>query len=433
MEPAELDVDVVLGPARSRARRAMALISASLVAVTVAGLGFLRPALPSLGASAGAGARQAAYHVVAADFVDRNVGWVAALFPSGDYAILRTADGARTWTRGLTVPGDSHPIFMKFFDRSTGVFALLGTSPLLRRTTDGGKTWSPLPVLDSTSAVDSWSFVDSTHGWMLADSPSREARLYRTEDGGRSWDDLGPPVRSGDRAYQVHFASRTTGWLTASVTGAYLYRTVDSGATWSRVDLPAPTGGWPAAGAYFVAVQPTAGRGAFASVVYFPPLKGRTGIGAIIRAYPPLTVRSFDGGRPHTYLYATGIDQIVSSPWTQDQPPNQVELSTIDNGAHWNAIAPPSTAGAIGFVDALNWWWIGAGAWSKSRDGGATWSSPREAGVVDPQPGTVRVLDRSHAWFAGSGDSRPVVEATDDGAVSWRVLALPAVDDLPTL
>lgn len=431
MEPAELEGDVDLSPPHGRAQRAIAVISTSLIAIMLAGIGFLRPALPSFGTSAGA-ARQAAYHVVAAEFVDRNVGWVTVLFPSGDYAILRTTDGARTWTSQLTVQGNTHPTFMRFFDRSTGVFALLGTSPLLRRTTDGGKTWSVLPALDSTSAVDSWSFVDSTHGWMLAESPSREARLYRSQDGGRSWDDLGAPVRAGDSAYQVHFASRTTGWLTASVTGAYAYRTGDSGATWSRVDLPAPTGGWPATGAYFVAVQPTAGRGAFASVVFFPPIKGRTGIGANIRAYPPLTVRSFDGGRPHIHLYATGIDQIVSGPWTQEQAPNQVELSTIDNGAHWNVIAPPSTVGAIGFVDATNWWWIGAGALSKSRDSGVTWSSPREAGVVDPQPGTVRVLDRAHAWFAGSGDSRPVLEATDDGAVSWRAFALPALDDSPT-
>src|SRR5205807_10197381 len=66
------------------------------------------------------------------------------------------------------------------------------------------------------------------------------------------------------------------------------------GLTWTRVGLPAGRGN----GEYFVAVRPTTGLGVVASVVYLPPVKGRSGIGGIVRGYPPLTVRAFDGGRP---------------------------------------------------------------------------------------------------------------------------------------
>lgn len=440
MEPAELEPDLDLTEPSNRARRGISLIGASLIALTIAGLGFLHPTLPGIGTagtSTSAPVKQIAYRVVAADFIESNTGWVAALFPSGDYAILHTTDGARSWTRQLTTAGDGHPIYMKFFDRLSGVFALLGTRPILRRTLDGGQTWSAVPALAPTSVVASWSFIDPDYGWMLIDDAgaagSTETRLYRTEDGGRSWKDLGPPVPAPDRAYQVHFSYLTTGWLTTSGAGAYAYRTNDLGVTWTRQPLPEPAGGWPRTGEFFVAVQPTHGVGAVASVVYFPPIKGRTGVGGTIRAFPPLTVRGFDGGRLRTYLYATVIDQLVGSPWTQEQAPNQVELSTVDNGASWKVIAPPSTVGAIGFFDASNWWWVGAGLWSQSRDGGATWSDLRGAGVVEPQPGTLSILDRNHAWFAGSGEWRPVLQATDDGGASWSLLPLPAVADVPTL
>ena len=439
MEPVGLDYEDDLTQLNHRARRGVAVISASLLAITVAGVGFLHPTLPSIGLSAWGGgpATHATYRVVAAEFVDRHTGWVVARFPSGDYAILHTTDGARSWTRQLSVAGDTHPVFMKFFNRATGVFALVGTSPLLRRTSDGGRTWSSLPGLGSTTVVASWSFADVNHGWMLAydagSAQSPAAKLYRTDDGGRRWAALGPPVAAPDRAYQVHFSSFTTGWLTTAGAGAYAYRTSDLGATWSRVPLPPLVGGWPHAGEFLVALQPTAGGGAVASVVYFPAIKGRSGIGGSIRAFPPLTVRGFDGGRPHTYLYGTLIDQLVGSPWTQEPAPNQVKLSTSDDGAAWKVIAPPSTAGTIGFVDASNWWWVSAGLWSKSQDGGATWSDPRGAGVVEPQPGTLRVLDRDHAWVAGAGGWRPVIQGTDDGGASWRLLPLPAIADVPTL
>lgn len=435
MEPNELQPDLdTIGPT-SRARRGIALISASLVAITVAGIGFLRPTLP--GFLVGGPVKPAAtYRVVAADFVDRDTGWMVALLPSGDYAILHTADGARSWTRQLTAAGDTHPVFMKFFDRSAGLFALIGTSPLLRRTSDGGRTWSELPALSSSTFVTSWSFTDANHGWMLVNDPGRTRswapRLFRTEDGGATWTDMGTPVSAPDRAYQAHFASLRTGWLTTAGAGAYAYRTTDGGATWSRVTLPERAGGWPRTGEFFVAVQPTLAGGAVASVVYFPPIKGRTGVGGTINGFPPLTVRSFDGGRPHTYLYATLIDQLVGGPWTQDQAPNQVEFSTMDGGLSWQAIKPPSTEGAIGFVDASNWWWVSAGELSETGDGGVTWSDPRGAGVVEPTPGTLQILDRDHAWFAGAGDWRPVIEGTDDGGASWTLLALPAIEDVPT-
>jgi photosystem II stability/assembly factor-like uncharacterized protein len=408
------------------------MIAASALAITVTGIGWLHPGWPAFGAAGlNPAVMHANYQVAAVDFIDPSTGWVVAVFGSRDYAVLHTTDGGRSWSRQLAATGSPHAQFIKFFDNDVGVFGLIGSRPVLFRTNDGGRTWTALPALDAESSVLSWSFVDSDYGWMLVhrggNSVPSPALLYRTEDGGRSWTDLGPPVPLPDQAFAVHFSYLTTGWLASVGTGAYAYKTDDFGKTWTRVPLPAPHGGWPRTGQFFVAVQPTSGGGAVASVVSFPPLKGRTGIGATIRGFPPLTVWAFDGGRPHTYTYATVIDQVVGGPFAQEQAPNQTPLSTVDNGANWVAIAPPSTAGAIGYFDAFNWWWIGSGFWSSSADGGLTWTHPRGVGAIEPIQGSLQVLDRAHAWFAGSRGSSPVLEGTADGGVHWRQVALPAV------
>ena len=434
----DIDPDFDWAPQRGRARRAIALIAASLLSVTLAGTAFLHPSLPAFMSSSSTKMplMHAAYRVAAVDFVDRGTGWVVALLESGDYAIVHTTDGGLTWTRQLSVTADGRAHYVKFFDRSVGVFALLGTRPLLHRTADGGRTWSQLPAVNAPGNVISWSFVDSHHGWMLVTDPGQAARsrtrLYRTVDGGGLWNDLGPPVDAPDQAFQIHFSYLTTGWLTSAGAGAYAYKTNDFGATWSRVPLPSPFGGWPQIGEFFVAVQPTSGAGAVASVVYFPPIKGRTGIGGTIRGFPPLTVRGFDGGRPRTYLYTTVIDQVAGGPYGQELAPNQAQLRTLDNGGAWAVIGPPAASGAIGYFDASNWWWIGAGLWSTSKDGGVTWTGPRGTRVIEPVPGSLQVLDRDHAWFAGSTPTKPVLQSTDDGAVHWRTVTLPAIETSAT-
>jgi photosystem II stability/assembly factor-like uncharacterized protein len=100
-------------------------------------------------------------------------------------------------------------------------------------------------------------------------------------------------------------------------------------------------------------------------------------------------------------------------------------LSSVDGGVSWNPIITPSDYGAVGFVDALNWWWIGSGAGSRTFDAGRTWSETRGLGVLEPLPGSLQFIDATHAWFGAMAGARPLVESTDDGGIHWRMLMLP--------
>lgn len=417
----------------TRARRALALMVVSLVAITATGLVFLHPVSLSFGATtaARAPALHQAYRVAAVDFVDERTGWVVVVLQSGEYKIMHTADGGQRWMQELSGSGEDRATYIKFFDRSAGVFAPPGAPPVLYRTSDGGKTWSMRRALRAPSTVLSWSFVDSDHGWMLVnEAPGSPAVLFRTDDGGSTWSGLGPPVAPPDQAFNIHFTDLTTGWLASAGAGPYAYKTDDFGATWSRVAFPAPAAGWPGSARFFVDVQRTSGRGAVASVVAFAPFEGRIGAGGTIRQFPPLEVPFYDGSKPNNYIFPTLIDQVIGGPYAAVQAPQALLLSTVDNGSHWTAIDPPSASGAIGYFDAANWWWIGGGLWAGSKDGGVTWTDVRGVGLIEPLPGSLKVLDRDHAWFAGWAGSRPVLEATDDGGVSWRMVMLPPIEDL---
>jgi photosystem II stability/assembly factor-like uncharacterized protein len=279
-------------------------------------------------------------------------------------------------------------------------------------------------------------FADPDHGWLLLHT----GELLRTADGGQSWTNLGAPVAAGDQAYRVQFLDREVGWLGSASANPVAYKSIDGGVSWRQVPLPAPVGGWPTRGEFFVAAQPTHGAGVVATVVTFAPYAGRSGVGERVVAYPPLTVRSFDGGQPVWYSYAIFSDAIpggdlrshqTAQPnrWsTGIQAPHQVDLGSLDGGATWTAVTPPSGDGAVGYPDAKTWWWIGSGAWSLSADGGATWSATRNIGVIKPLAGSLQVLDSSHAWYgAMAGGIRAMLERTADAGQHWEMIGLPEI------
>lgn len=439
-----LDYDSPAGPAR--ARRGISLILISLLVIGLAGLAYLHSSFGATASPAPPVAPRvpAAYQLAAVDFVSPSAGWFAATFDSGRFAVMHTTDAGSHWASQLSGDVGNAGVYVHFFNATEGVVAVLGPKSAIYSTADGGHRWSAKPSLSGVAyraSVSSVSFSDAVHGWLILTSPAVASgpELLRTKDGGATWTNLGSPTVGNDVAYGVHFTNPQVGWLESLSAGPYAYKTVDAGATWRHIPLSAPRGGWPATGQFLVAAQPTAGLGVIATVAPFAPPSGRSGIGASVISFPPLTVRAFDGGVPVFYVYATFVGTTSNSSWsaadnrsssastTLVQAPNQVRLGSLDEGSRWSVITPPGAPGAIGYSDAQDWWWIGSGTWSTSSDGGATWTPYRNLGVPEPLPGSLQVLDPTHAWFGAMAGTRAVLESTDDGGIHWNMTILPAL------
>jgi photosystem II stability/assembly factor-like uncharacterized protein len=194
--------------------------------------------------------------------------------------ILRTVDGAAHWQVMFTCsPSTSDAGKAAEFTVCTTGFrsATIATvlEPLqnnqsrIYHTSDGGQTWQS-SVVNARALQTNLVFVDGLHGWFFATDHfpgpdpgssyiGQYIALYRTSDGGRSWQRIGSgpatsqlPVTSDDgygtvppftANVQMSFLNATTGWLIGSTyapADSWLYATHDAGNTWQRVALSLP-------------------------------------------------------------------------------------------------------------------------------------------------------------------------------------------------
>ncbi len=175
-------------------------------------------------------------------------GWVLT-----DERLLLSVDGGQNWN-DVTPPGIS-PADIRgatFIDATNGWVAASGagddsgaTQLVSGHTEDGGNTWaiahigSP-DIAYTTSQAGSayFSFADAKHGWLIVQLQSGAqfsvGELFRTEDGGATWEQLPDPPIAG----QIAFADENTGVATGGAAGDQVHLTHDGGVTWQRAQLP---------------------------------------------------------------------------------------------------------------------------------------------------------------------------------------------------
>ncbi|HEX7119770.1 MAG TPA: YCF48-related protein [Longimicrobiales bacterium] len=182
--------------------------------------------------------------------------------------VLRTTDGGRSWQR-LEVPGADSLEFRDIHavDERTAYLLSAGPGELSRiyKTTDGGRSWT-LQFRNAAPEAfyDCLAFWDERRGVVFSDAVAGEVILRTTDDGGAHWTRV-PPERvpdaqpGGEGAFAASGTCVVAGpdgraWVgTGAGTVARVFRTEDYGRTW-RV-ATAPIVGGAAAGIFTLAFR----------------------------------------------------------------------------------------------------------------------------------------------------------------------------------
>jgi photosystem II stability/assembly factor-like uncharacterized protein len=169
-------------------------------------------------------------------------------------AVLRTTNGGVSWER-LIVPGAAEDSlqFRDVHAVDARVAYLLAAGPGSRsriyKTTDGGRSWQlQFTNADSSAFYDCFAFWDAWRGMAFSDAVAGRFMVRGTQDGGQHWElvaaDALPPAQPGEGAFAasgtcVATLDRAQGWIgTGAADTARVLHTRDAGRTWEVTVTP---------------------------------------------------------------------------------------------------------------------------------------------------------------------------------------------------
>jgi photosystem II stability/assembly factor-like uncharacterized protein len=106
---------------------------------------------------------------------------------------------------------------------------VVGISGTVKKTTNGGTTFTNLSVVPSNTDVYSVFFLNQNIGWIGGESGA----LYKTTNGGTSWTQQTLPTFPF-AVFQIYFADANIGYASGAANGN-LYKTIDGGTTWIQL------------------------------------------------------------------------------------------------------------------------------------------------------------------------------------------------------
>lgn len=383
-----------------RARRALPLIGAALIAIVLAGLLYLRSSAPPAATPPAAGIPSTAIldprYDATYDFVTPSIGWALVTesnHRSNQLAVFSTLDGAKHWSNEFTAPMPPGAATLRFFDAAHGLISILSDPSFAYVSADGGHTWKIVSLPRSVVTLD---FADPAHGWVETwlGTIGFGFRLFSSADGGQSWIERTWPAGAGwgSRArfgIDIQLRSKGEGWMGGYNTFPVAYVTHDDGLTWQAVPIELPAGAFPA---------PPAGAGeAYQSYnTEMALLPGGAAIAAVFDHYGH--VRDF--------------------------------LST--DGRIWRPLGEPVTGLQYSdymFVDSTHWWALRSGMVFRTADAGLTWSRRRSANLTDGWNYEPHLIDARHAWavsrWAGTATVGTALTMTSDGGLTWQAANVP--------
>jgi len=166
-------------------------------------------------------------------FPSGNVGYMVTNGSAiGASAIKKTTDGGNTWTTLSSGFSNYDRKGMFFVNESTGYYGG-GDGSNIYRTRDGGATWTTHNTGSNSAIVDAIWFVSKDTGFIAGWS---NPKIARTTDGGDTWAD----VSNGYAVYSIQFPSASVGYAVGSNASdvPVIIKTSDGGSNWSTVYVP---------------------------------------------------------------------------------------------------------------------------------------------------------------------------------------------------
>lgn len=190
---------------------------------------------------------------VATGDADASIPGVETNLPGFSYGIIKSTDGGETWAlTGLSVaPANNDLVARLWVDPRNADIVIAGTYSGIRRTTDGGASWSQVSTgaffRDLIGNIDQ---PDILHA--ASSSRAGGAAIYRSIDNGKTW----TVAKSVPAAQRIRLAvtKANDGLVIALAARADdngmegIYKSLDKGATYNRVPVSQNLLGWSASG-----------------------------------------------------------------------------------------------------------------------------------------------------------------------------------------
>lgn len=287
-----------------------------------------------------------AYYVMDIQFINQNVGYVCGFFQL-ESKIWKTTDGGTTWATQST--GDANYIFeLYFLDENTGFGYGGPTYTEVIKTTNGGASW--YMVSQESYIAYSMYFITPQIGIYGCE----QGRVYRTTDGGETWNYAICP--SSVDIYSMQFINANTGFGFGS--GSVYVKTTDGGMNWDELIIP----GGSIRQYYDAEATP---NGTIHAVGSFGTMIRTTNAGTTFLSQPYVTERSISNIK----FVDVNTGYAVSGYGQGDI------LKTTNSGETWVSQVSTYTLPLYGisFIDAQTGYLAGSINIKKTTNGGTNW------------------------------------------------------------
>lgn len=343
--------------------------------------------------------------------------------------IRKSTDGGATWSTVFTVTAPVYNITVDPANSDVVYAPTIGRGAF--KSSDGGQQWSRMSALSPTAI--SIIVVDPADSQVLY-AGTNDDGVWKSGDGGATWQNLGFPASRP--VYSLAIDLSPSHAVYAGTSGSGIWRSSDGGISWQSTGFSSGT----------VLSLTTDSSGVYAST---------SSAGAQVSRDHGVTWSTLDAGIAGTSKFAYGL-------WMDPSNAQKIFVSSLthygliwsqDGGATWSAAGTGFTARGSRSVafDPSNHFRIYAGGTVgdglfKSEDGGLTWARrPLGSAAVDvimvavdslspniiyagtQNEGLFKSTDYGDTWrAAGSGLSGAVTNLTPDPSKSGRVLAATA-------